>query len=142
MGDSLTHSVSKNLEEHGEKLDDATKEEVEKALTEAKELPEDASPETIKEKVSALSAVSMKIGQAMYKGGEAGALLKKEESLRPRRPSMRRSKRERRQKLSSKAISCCLHGSTLPSCGVACHALWLDLLFKFLNSNTQNLLKK
>jgi len=71
--DSLTHSVSKNLEEHGEKLDDATKEEVEKALTEAKELPEDASPETIKEKVSALSAVSMKIGQAMYKGGEAGA---------------------------------------------------------------------
>ena len=30
--DSLTHSVSKNLEEHGDKLDDATTEEVEKAL--------------------------------------------------------------------------------------------------------------
>ena len=71
--DSLLHSVAKNLEEHGENLDAATKEEVEKALAEAKELPEDASPELIKEKVSALSAVSMKIGQAMYKGGEAGA---------------------------------------------------------------------
>merc|ERR1712146_404050 len=30
--DSLTHSVSKNLEEHGEKLDDATKEEVGRPL--------------------------------------------------------------------------------------------------------------
>lgn len=71
--DSLVHSVGKNLDEHKDKLDDATTEEVEKALKEARELPEDASPEELKDKVSALSAVSMKIGQAMYKGGEAGA---------------------------------------------------------------------
>ena len=68
--DSLQHSVQKNLDEHGDKLDDATKEEVQKALADAKELAEDADAATIKEKVSALSAVSMKIGQAMYKGGE------------------------------------------------------------------------
>ena len=36
-------------------------------------MSDDAAPEEIKEKVSALSAVSMKIGQAMYKGGEQGA---------------------------------------------------------------------
>lgn len=71
--DSLLHSVGKNLEEHKDKLDEATIEEVEKALKEANELSEDAGPEEIKDKVSALSAVSMKIGQAMYKGGEAGA---------------------------------------------------------------------
>lgn len=71
--DSLVHSVGKNLDEHKDKLDDATTEEVEKALKEARELPEDASSEELKDKVSALSAVSMKIGQAMYKGGEAGA---------------------------------------------------------------------
>merc|ERR1711998_124738 len=78
--DSLQHSVSKNLEEHADKIDDATKEEVEKALAEAKELAEDASPEEIKEKVSALSAVSMKIGAAMYKGGDQGAAPEGEEA--------------------------------------------------------------
>ena len=66
--DSLLHSVGKNLEEHKDKLDEATIEEVEKALKEANELSEDAGPEEIKDKVSAMSAVSLKIGQAMYKG--------------------------------------------------------------------------
>ena len=71
--DSLLHSVEKNLEEHKDKLDEATVSEVEKALSEAKELTEESDPEVLKEKVSALSAVSMKIGQAMYKGGEGDA---------------------------------------------------------------------
>ena len=71
--DSLVHSVSKNLDEHSDKISDDVKAEVEKALTDAKGLSDDAAPEEIKEKVSALSAVSMKIGQAMYKGGEQGA---------------------------------------------------------------------
>lgn len=71
--DSLVHSVSKNLDEHSDKISDDVKAEVEKALADAKGLSDDAAPEEIKEKVSALSAVSMKIGQAMYKGGEQGA---------------------------------------------------------------------
>merc|ERR1712185_545732 len=68
--DSLIHSVGKNLDEHGDKLDDATKEEVNKALADARGLSDDVDSEAIKEAVSTLSAVSMKIGQQMYKGEE------------------------------------------------------------------------
>merc|ERR1711871_1900861 len=70
--ESLIHSVEKNLGEHADKLDDATKEEINKAVEEAKALPtEGASLEDIKAKSEALSTASMKIGQAMYrKGGD------------------------------------------------------------------------
>merc|ERR1711871_1869577 len=72
--ESLIHSVEKNLSEHADKLDDATKEEINKAVEEAKALPtEGASLEDVKAKSEALSTASMKIGQAMYgKGGEGG----------------------------------------------------------------------
>merc|ERR1712146_342895 len=72
--ESLIHSVEKNLGEHAEKLDDATKEEINKAVEEAKALPtEGASLEDIKAKSEALSTASMKIGQAMYGKGGDGA---------------------------------------------------------------------
>jgi len=64
--DSLVHSVNKNLTEHADKIDDALKAEVNAAIEEAKNVPSDASLETLKGKVSALSNASMKIGQAMY----------------------------------------------------------------------------
>lgn len=68
--DSLVHSVAKNLEEHADKLDDATKEEVNKAIEDAKAVTEDTPLEELKEKVSTLSATSQKIGAAVYKGQE------------------------------------------------------------------------
>ena len=73
--DSLTHSVAKNLEEHGEKVDQETKDEVNKAIDAAKALPEDAGLETMKTTVSQLQEASMKIGKAMYgkKEGEAAS---------------------------------------------------------------------
>ena len=64
--ESLIHSVDKSLTEHSDKLDAATKEEVQKALDEARGLGQDASLEVLKEKSSALSNASMKIGQTMY----------------------------------------------------------------------------
>eukprot|EP00595_Chromulina_sp_UTEXLB2642_P003039 CAMPEP_0196762228 /NCGR_PEP_ID=MMETSP1095-20130614/1629_1 /TAXON_ID=96789 ORGANISM="Chromulina nebulosa, Strain UTEXLB2642" /NCGR_SAMPLE_ID=MMETSP1095 /ASSEMBLY_ACC=CAM_ASM_000446 /LENGTH=639 /DNA_ID=CAMNT_0042112759 /DNA_START=149 /DNA_END=2069 /DNA_ORIENTATION=- len=64
--ESLIHSVSKSLSEHGDKVDASIKEEVEKALSEAKGVSDDASLEVIKEKSTALSNASMKIGQAVY----------------------------------------------------------------------------
>ena len=69
---SLIHSVTKNLAEHGEKIDEATKTEIQTAIDTAKKISSDASLETLKESVSTLSNVSMKIGQAMYgkKGSE------------------------------------------------------------------------
>jgi len=70
--DSLIHSVNKNLAEHSEKLDDATKTEVQAAIDAANSVSSDADLEKLREAVSALSNASMKIGQAMYnkKGGD------------------------------------------------------------------------
>lgn len=71
---SLIHSVNKNLTEHNDKIDDATKTEVTAAIDEAKAVASDASLETLKERVTALSNASMKIGQAIYgKKGDAPA---------------------------------------------------------------------
>ena len=64
--DSLVHSVTKSLSEHGEKLDEATKTEVQAAIDAAKQVDSEADLETLKAKVSELSTASMKIGQAMY----------------------------------------------------------------------------
>eukprot|EP00605_Chrysophyceae_sp_TOSAG23-4_P001858 GSChrysophyteH1.ASY1.ANO1.2050.1 assembled CDS len=70
--DSLVHNVGKQLEEHGDKLDDATKEEVKKAVDEAAACNDDTPSEEIKEKSKALSDAAMKIGQAIYsKGGNS-----------------------------------------------------------------------
>jgi molecular chaperone DnaK len=72
--ESLIHSVDKNLVEHGSKLEAAVKEEVEKAIKEARALGTDAQLEAVKAASAALSTASMKIGQAMYgKGGAGGA---------------------------------------------------------------------
>lgn len=65
--DGLIHSVQKNLTDHKEKLDEATISEIEKSLEEAKAIDSTSDLETIKAKSSALSAASMKIGEAMYK---------------------------------------------------------------------------
>jgi molecular chaperone DnaK len=72
---SLIHSVQKNLGEHKEKLDEATIAEIEKSIEEAKSVDSTSSLDDVKAKASALSAASMKIGEAMYKktGAEGGA---------------------------------------------------------------------
>jgi len=63
--DSLVHTTKKSLEEHKDKLDKETLEEVEKALKEAEEAKDGDDLETIKEKSEALSKISLKIGQAV-----------------------------------------------------------------------------
>merc|ERR1712085_233519 len=64
--DSNIYSVEKSLKEHAEKLDEETKTDVEKALSEAKEAQESEDVELINAKKEALNQASMKIGQAMY----------------------------------------------------------------------------
>lgn len=64
--DSLIYSTQKSLDEHGSKLSDDVKADVEKALSEAREVSDADSLETIKSKVDALSQASLKIGQAIY----------------------------------------------------------------------------
>lgn len=69
--DSLIYSTEKNLTDNGDKLDDETKAEVNKAIEEAKLVKDSDDLDDIKAKSEALSKAAMKIGQAMYgKQGE------------------------------------------------------------------------
>eukprot|EP00607_Mallomonas_marina_P008496 CAMPEP_0182416638 /NCGR_PEP_ID=MMETSP1167-20130531/1002_1 /TAXON_ID=2988 /ORGANISM="Mallomonas Sp, Strain CCMP3275" /LENGTH=681 /DNA_ID=CAMNT_0024589593 /DNA_START=78 /DNA_END=2123 /DNA_ORIENTATION=- len=70
--EGLVHSVGKSLEEHGDKLDDETKKEIQTAIDEAKGVTGSEDVELLKEKNAALSSAALKIGQAMYKGQQSG----------------------------------------------------------------------
>jgi len=80
--ESLIHTVTKNLAEHGDKIDAAVKEEVQKAIDEAKAIDATSDFDVVKAKKEALSQASMKIGQAMYanKGGEGADSAPKDEA--------------------------------------------------------------
>lgn len=64
--------MTKNLNEHGEKIDDAAKSEVQGAIDAAKVLKDDATVEELKEQITALTNASMKIGQAIYGNAKPG----------------------------------------------------------------------
>jgi len=64
--DSLIYSTEKSLTEHADKLDEATKSEIDKAIAEAKEVKDSDDLEAITAKKDALSQASLKIGQAVY----------------------------------------------------------------------------
>jgi len=64
--ESLVYSSQKSLDEHGDKIDEEVKKEVEKALADAKEVKDDDDLDTINAKKEALNQASLKIGQAIY----------------------------------------------------------------------------
>jgi molecular chaperone DnaK len=70
--DSLIHSSTKTMSEHGDKIDESTKTEFQKAIDEAKAVDANADLDTIKAKISALSTASMNVGKAIY-GKKDGA---------------------------------------------------------------------
>lgn len=65
--ESLVHTTEKQLAEHGDKIDDALKGEIEAAITETKSAIEGGDPEAMNEKAGALAQVAMKLGEAIYK---------------------------------------------------------------------------
>jgi len=80
--ESLIHSTEKQLAEHGDKVSAEVKEEIEKALAEAKTAVESGDSDEMQQKTAALTQAAMKLGQAMYEqsqaqaqqaGGEAGS---------------------------------------------------------------------
>jgi molecular chaperone DnaK len=82
--EGLIHSTERQLAEHGDKVDESLKSEIQAAIDEAKSAVEAGDPETMKAKASALAQVAMKLGQAIYEkeqaagasaagAGEAGA---------------------------------------------------------------------
>jgi molecular chaperone DnaK len=71
--ESLIHSTEKQLAEHGDKVSAEVKEEIEKALAEAKTAVEGGDTDDIQQKTAALTQAAMKLGQAMYEQQQAQA---------------------------------------------------------------------
>ena len=73
QADALAHQTEKTLSEAGDKIDEAEKAKVQAALDALKETlkNENVTKEQIDEKVKALSEVSHKLAEAMYKKDEA-----------------------------------------------------------------------
>ena len=71
--ESLIHSTERQLAEHGEAVDSATKTEIETALAEAKAAVEGGDAAAMTEKSQALAQVAMKLGQAIYEKEQAAA---------------------------------------------------------------------
>ena len=66
QADGLAYTTEKSLSEHGEKLDSATKRQIEEALEELKKAIEGDNPEEIKTKSEALAQASHKLAEMMY----------------------------------------------------------------------------
>jgi molecular chaperone DnaK len=69
--ESLIHSTEKQLAEHGDKVDEAVKTEIEGALAEAKTALEGGDADQMTEKTNALAQAAMKLGEAIYKTQQA-----------------------------------------------------------------------
>jgi molecular chaperone DnaK len=66
-GDSLLYSTEKSLKEYGDKLPEADRQPIEKAIEDLKEALKSENSDDIKAKTSILMEASMKIGEMMYK---------------------------------------------------------------------------
>ncbi|WP_321368537.1 molecular chaperone DnaK [uncultured Desulfuromusa sp.] len=66
QADGLAYTTEKSLAEHGEKLDSATKKQIEEALADLKKAIEGENPEEIKTKSEALAQASHKLAEMMY----------------------------------------------------------------------------
>ncbi|MCF6265720.1 MAG: molecular chaperone DnaK [Desulfuromusa sp.] len=76
QADGLAYTTEKSLTEHGEKLDSATKRQIEEALEDLKKAIEGENPEEIKKKSETLAQASHKLAEMMYaqsQGGDDGA---------------------------------------------------------------------
>jgi molecular chaperone DnaK len=71
--ESLIHSTEQQLKEHGDKIDESLKSEIEAAAAEAKTAVEGGDTDTIKAKSEALAQVAMKMGQAIYEKEQQAA---------------------------------------------------------------------
>ncbi len=70
QADGLAYTTEKSLSEHGEKLDSATKKQIQDALDELKKAIEGDDPEEIKKKSETLAQASHKLAEMMYAQGQ------------------------------------------------------------------------
>jgi molecular chaperone DnaK len=69
--EGLAHSTERQLAEHGDKIDEALKAEIQTAIDETKQAVESGDVEAMQSKTQALSQVAMKLGQAIYEKEQA-----------------------------------------------------------------------
>ncbi len=73
QAESLAHATEQSLQEHGDKVDEATKEQIEKDIAALRDAAQGDDAEDIKKKMEALSQSSQKLGEAMYKAAQDAA---------------------------------------------------------------------
>ena len=75
QADSMVYSTEKSLKEHGDKLDNKDKDNIQKSIEDLKDVlkDENASAESLKNKLDALNTAAMKLGEIMYKENQQGA---------------------------------------------------------------------
>jgi molecular chaperone DnaK len=71
--ESLIHTTERQLEEHGDKVDQTLRREIETAIAAARTAVEGGDPAAMTEKAQALAQVAMKLGQAIYEKEQAAA---------------------------------------------------------------------
>ena len=71
QADTLLHSTEKNLKEHGSKVSDADKKEIETAAANLRNALKGTDVEEIKKNIQELVQKSMKLGEAIYKSQQS-----------------------------------------------------------------------
>ncbi len=73
QAESLIHSTQKTIKDAGDKVPESDKSAIEASIADLKSSIEANDAEAITTKTTALMQLSMKLGEALYKGGGAGA---------------------------------------------------------------------
>ncbi len=73
QGDSLVHATRKSLEEHGDKLDQPTKDGIDAAIKELEESLKGDDKAAIDAKMQALATAAQKLGEAVYASQQQAA---------------------------------------------------------------------
>jgi molecular chaperone DnaK len=71
--EGLAHSTERQLAEHGDKIDESLKAEIQAAIDETKQAVESGDVDAMQSKTQALSQVAMKLGQAIYEKEQGNA---------------------------------------------------------------------
>jgi len=72
QADSLVYATEKNLNEHGDKIEEADKAQVEADIAALREVMKGDDAELLKTRIESLSQSAMKLGEAMYKAQQEG----------------------------------------------------------------------
>ncbi|MEE9272039.1 MAG: molecular chaperone DnaK [Robiginitomaculum sp.] len=71
QAEGLAHKAEKDLEEHGDKIEEADRENIVNLIKEVREIAEGEDTEEITEKTGELTAAVMKMGEAIYQSASA-----------------------------------------------------------------------